>query len=468
MCKPCSYEAFVMKQYVTVLPLLFLLGACGGGSTSNSTLPANSNTQSGNSTIPTGQTGATLTHLNAIRTQAGLPVYASNSQLQASATAHSNYLYTHNLMGHGEDPLLKSGFTGINASERAKAAGYKITSVSENISYNNDSGEALIDDLMTAVYHRMSLLDFDKNEIGIGLVQHTKTNTGALWSVLTTNSGLKEFNDLCVMGGEVIQSGTYYFCGDGFSKVSGARYDQIHASQRVQPPLNALSSSDVIVWPAANSIVPPAFYEESPDPLPECKVSGNPISVQVNPALNSQINLLPNTFTLKERSTQTPVALFRTLSNVTAQPDPAANSWQTNNVEWFAAFPTSRLKWGTTYEASISYNHGFATHTLNWKFTTQSLPAVSFTYDPVTPSISAVGQSQVVLYFPPGDCTAGASQVSTSATGASGTSPTVDLQYIDPHTVMLTTSGVTRVDVNFTQFTQLNTPKYTHNLTINY
>lgn len=443
----------LMKQFVSVLPVLFLLAACGGG-TSNPILPANSNTQTGNSTPPTGQTGATLTHLNTLRTQAGLPVYVSNTQLQDSATAHSNYLYTHNLMGHDEDSL-KSGFTGINASDRAKFAGYSISSVSENISYNSDSGEELIDDLMTAVYHRMSLLDFDKDEIGIGLLQQTKVNTGALWSVLTTNSGLKAFNDLCALGGELIQSGTYYFCADSFSKVSAASFDNFHTSLRTQ-------SSDVIVWPAANTIVPPAFYEETPDPLPECSVSGNPISVQVNPALNNDVSLLTDTFSLKEKTSQIAVPLFRTLSNISAQPDSAANSWQTNNVEWFAAFPTSRLNWGTSYQASISYFHGFATHTLNWEFTTQSLSAVPVTVAQGASSISAAGLSQLILYFPPGDCTAGASQVSTNATG---TAPTVDLQYIDPHTLMLTTSGVTRVTVNFTQLGNTN---YTHDLTINY
>ncbi len=450
-----------MKKSIPLL-LLILLSACGGGGTSNPILPANSNTQSGNSTMPTGQTGATLTHLNTLRTQAGLPVYVSNSLLQTSATAHSNYLYTHNVMGHTEDPI-KGGFTGANPSDRAKAAGYSISSVAENISYNSDTGEELIDDLMTAVYHRMSLLDFDKDEIGIGLVQHTKTNTGALWSVLTTNSGLKGFNDLCVAGGDYFQTGSYFLCADGLTKVSVTRYDQIHASLRTQ-------ASDVVVWPASNSIVPPAFYEESPDPLPECSVSGNPISVQVNPGLNSQINLLPNTFTLKEKTSQTPVAIFRTLSNVTAQPDPAANSWQTNNIEWFAAFPTSRLNWGTTYQASIDYVSTdftfnppkIVTLTKNWEFTTRSLPAAPVTVAQGTSSISAVGLSQVVLYFPPGDCTASASQVSTSA---AGTSPNVVLQYIDPHTLMLTTSGVTRVNVNFTQ---LGTTTYSHNLTINY
>lgn len=443
-----------MKIYLPLLLLLMLLSSCGGGGTSNPILPANPNVQNNNSPIPTGQTGATLTHLNTLRAQAGLPAYVSNTQLQTSATAHSNYLYTHNLMGHGENPV-NSGFTGINASDRAKFAGYSISSVSENISYNSDSGEELIDDLMTAVYHRMSLLDFDKDEIGIGLLQQTKTNTGALWSVLTTNSGLKGFNDLCVTGGDYFQTGSWYLCADSLTKVSTTRYDQIHASLRAQ-------SSDVVVWPAANSIVPPAFYEESPDPLPECSVSGNPISVQVNPGLNSQINLLPNTFTLKEKTSQSAVPIIRTLSNVMAQPDTNASSWQTNNIKWFAAFPTSRLNWGTTYQASIDYVFSGNTLTKIWEFTTQTLPAVSFTIAQGTSSISAVGHSQLVLYFPPGDCTASASQVSTSA---AGTSPNVALQYIDPHTLMLTTSGVTRVTVNFTQ---LGTTTYSHTLTINY
>jgi len=436
-----------------------LLSACGGGSSPGSTSTINSTATSANNTaVQTSITASTvitplLSYLNTLRTLAGLPTYFNNSQLEASATAHSIYQLANNVMSHDEDPA-KVGFTGLNAADRAKYAKYFITSVSEDISFNKDTGEELIDGLMTAVYHRMGLLDFDKDEIGLGLVKNPKTTDGTLWSVLTTNSGLKLFNETCASGGELIQSGYYYLCNDGTTKVSAASYDQWHATLRAQ-------SSDVIVWPPAGGTVPPSFYEESPDPLPECSISGNPVSVQVNPANNTQIQLDLASFSLKEKLTGNVIPLFRTLSNLSAQPDPIASHWQNNSQAWFAAFPTLRLNWGTTYQASINYTFAGTVITKSWEFSTQALSQTPIVLTQNTMTVSAPGQSKFVIYVPPGDCKAGTTQLASNAVGSN---PLVSLQSIDAHTFTATVSGASQFTLTFTQ---VGNQTYTKILTIN-
>jgi uncharacterized protein YkwD len=447
-----------MKKNIAALFPVVILSACiGGNSTSNTagTSTANSTQNQTTTQTPASASNTTLlAYLNSLRTLAGEPSYVINSQLTVSSTAHSNYQLTNNVMSHNEDPA-KAGFTGLAPADRTKAAGYLITGVSEDISYDKDTGEALLDELMTAVYHRMGLLDFDKDEIGFGFVKNTKTTNGTLWSALTTNSGLKPFNDLCATGGDVISSGTYYLCNDNATKVSSTHYDQWLASLRVQ-------SSDLIVWPPAGSTVPPYFYEESPDPLPTCSVSGNPVSVQVNPAKISQIILDYASLVLKEKVSGATVPIFSTLSNVSAQPDPLASQLLNITKPWIAVFPTLRLNWGMTYQASINYTNSGVAQTKTWEFSTKSLTQTPIILTQVNTTITANGQTQFVIYIPPGDCKASTTQATSSASGP--TTPLVTFQTVDNHTFIVTTSGVSTATLTFTQ---VGNQTFTKTLTIN-
>jgi len=300
----------------------------------------------------------------------------------------------------------------------------------------------LIDSLMTAVYHRMSLLDFDKDELGVGLVINQPTTDGSMWSALTTNSGFKAFNDICAQGGEVIQAGTYYHCNDNVSRVSANSNDVWLVTLRAK-------SLDVVVWPPAGGAVSPAFYEETPDPLPACSVSGNPVSAQVNPAFNSQIALNKTSFTLTDMSTGLAVPLVQTLDNSVVQPDPLAASWTTPSKQWLSAFPTKRLNWGTTYRASIDYTLNGTATTKTWTFSTHTLPKAPVVVTLPNTDITATGQTQFVFYIPPGDCKASTMQVNITAIGH--VAPQINIDGIDPHTYIVTMTGASEAAITFTQ-----------------
>ena len=103
------------------------------------------------------QASVGLDYLNSLRTNAGMPAFTSDDQLEASAKNHSKYMQTNNIFSHGEDST-KSGYTGDYASNRAIFAKYKNKGVSENISARQASVEDSIDGLMSAIYHRFGFL----------------------------------------------------------------------------------------------------------------------------------------------------------------------------------------------------------------------------------------------------------------------------------------------------------------------
>jgi len=432
--------------------LLLLLTACLSDGGSNSITPTPSPNQNTAPSTPT----TTLNYLNTLRTLAGVATYSSNAILDQSATAHTNYQVSNSVMGHAETSGL-SGFTGVDGSARAKVAGYFSTSVAEDISFNKATGEELIDDLMTAAYHRMSLLDFDLDEMGIGFINTNQTQT-ALWSALTTNAGLNAFNTKCAAGGDNITSGSYFLCNDGVTKINVISNDAWLATLRAK-------SAALVVWPADQSTVLPAFYEESPDPLPACSVSGNPISVQVNPAQNALITLDPASLILTELSSGAAVTITQRLSNLMPQPDSLAAQWTTPNKQWAAAFPAQRLKWGTRYSASVNYTEAGVSKTKNWTFTTRALSSTPIVITQPSTTLSVPGQSQFVIYVPPGDCTASSMYIQANA---SGSQPVTNIQSIDPHTFSVTVTGATTAVLTITQSNPQGATKFSYTLTLNF
>ena len=165
---------------------------------------------------------------------------------------------------------------------------------------------------------------------------------------------------------------------------------------------------------------------------------------------------------MKEKLTGNVIPLFRTLSNLSAQPDPIASHWQNNSQAWFAAFPSSRLSWGTTYQASINYTSAGVVATKNWEFNTQALSQSPLIITQNATTISAPGQSKFVIYIPPGDCKASSTQLASNAVGSS---PLVTLQSIDAHTFTVTVSGASQLTLTFSQ---VGNQTYTKTLTINF
>lgn len=107
-----------------------------------------------------------LTRMNEYRDALGIPRLTSSSLLQTAAQAHSNYLATNNVTGHGEIAN-KPGFTGINAKNRASYFGFS-GGIGEGITYGHPTGALGMDSLLDAPYHRLSIIDPHNDFIGTG------------------------------------------------------------------------------------------------------------------------------------------------------------------------------------------------------------------------------------------------------------------------------------------------------------
>ena len=180
------------------------------------------------------------------------------------------------MFGHYEDEATyPEGFTGVTPTNRGEYTGYK-SSVSENITGGDNSVEESIEGLFAAIYHRFGFLSFDTDEVGIGIDSSVSYVYGSAYGY---DMGNGQINILCE-GTSYTGSGGYYYgvCADYSFQIETSLYLTAQDANRLANPA-------IVRWPypgQQDSI--PVFYEESPDPLPTCGVSGYPVSVQFNPA----------------------------------------------------------------------------------------------------------------------------------------------------------------------------------------
>jgi len=289
-----------------------------------------------------------LDYLNALRQKAGLVPFVSQTHLQNAAQNHSDYMRQNRTSGHYEksgDP----GYTGYGPSARALAAGYPARFVSENVSNGPDSDKESIDGLFSAIYHRFGFLTLQNDEIGIGVAG----------DAYTYDMGNAAIRDLCLhdSGSE---SGSYVtgVCADASKKLDRDVFLEALNRQKADAP-------DLILWPPPGSgDIPPVFYEEHPDPLPDQSVTGYPVSVEFNDERFATPPAIDD-FTLED------------MSGTALEPLIVMNSDNDPNDEFsgyqFALFPGQRLEWGTRYVAELAYTYEGSAFTRHWCFATASL-----------------------------------------------------------------------------------------------
>ena len=119
---------------------------------------------------------AALTLLNAERLRCGFGLLAQNALLDTAARGQANYMLKNNVSSHYQDPA-KPGFTGATPVDRVVAAGYAWSVVLDDFTdtvgpgANNIAGRgtAAVRGLLSAPYHALSLLDFER-DIGIAIL----------------------------------------------------------------------------------------------------------------------------------------------------------------------------------------------------------------------------------------------------------------------------------------------------------
>ena len=295
-----------------------------------------------------------LAYLNKIREHSGLIALKPNKALEKAAASHAKYLVQNQTNGHYE----KSGkysYTGRSPSKRVIKAGYPSRFVMENLSVNTIGADKSIDKLFSAIYHRFVFLNLDKDEIGIGSYATKKKRR--IKSAYVYNLGLSGISHLCQSSFKMT-NGEYYMkniCRQNDKMIPRSRFrgEKDHIRRK---------NKDVIVYPYANQgNIWPAFYNESPDPLPKYKVSGFPISVQFNPANFNTVKL--KSFRLYDEK-EKEVKKTRILQHKND------HNHLFGKLE-FALMPLARLEFGTTYTAVFEAVADGRKVKKRWSFSTE-------------------------------------------------------------------------------------------------
>jgi hypothetical protein len=124
------------------------------------------------------------------------------------------------------------------------------------------------------------------------------------------------------------------------------------------------SRPEVILWPPDRGTgVPPAFFIEEPDPLPDLDVSGYPVSVQFNPAFAERVEVEDFGLYRRTRSGEQAIQQLRLLD---ADTDPHGLL----DTHSLALFPLQRLDWGADYRVWFDVRVDGEPRSLEWTFST--------------------------------------------------------------------------------------------------
>lgn len=306
-----------------------------------------------------------LAYLNSLRQGAGLIPFSSQSQLNLAANNHAKYLIENHTIGHHEESN-KSGFTGKFASERIIHTGYHTPLVIENVSSHNRNYKESIDGLMAAIYHRFAFLDFQGDEIGISVKQNPFNK---LKTAFVYNMSSNALNQLYIKNKQP-------------SKKALNQALTIHKDENLK----------VVTYPFnRQKDVPPVFFNELPDPLPNYDVSGFPISISFNQAHFKDIRLL--NFELFDNQKR----LIKENRIHTHQSDPNRRLDKFS----FVLFPLKRLEWNTTYSVKFLAIVDKKMVEKKWSFKTRNYKIPLHKVSNENETIKVKVNEANIFYFPP-------------------------------------------------------------------
>jgi len=305
-----------------------------------------------------------LNYINQLRQGAGLIPFHSNAILNRAAQNHASYLIDNNTYGHNEKPKRK-GFTGAFASQRVKHAGYNTHLIIENVSSNNRNYKESVDGLFAAIYHRLAFLDFQGDEIGIAIKQHPyhKVKTAFVYNI-----GSSALNQL-------------------YKESTKISKEKLHLALN----RHKFNNHAIITYPFnQQKDVPPVFYNELPDPLPQYDVSGFPISISFNQARFKEIKLLD--FKLFNPKGEAQKSLTLTSKN---DPNRRLDRFS------FVLFPLKRLEWNSLYKVIFSAIVDNKPVEKEWFFKTRNYSMPLHKVEDETKTITVKVNQPNIFYFPP-------------------------------------------------------------------
>ena len=315
---------------------------------------------------------AALKYLNELREGAGLVPFTSHKQLTLAARNHGDYLIENNTIGHFQNEN-GNAFTGTYASDRILHVGYSTPLVIENVSSNNQNYKESIDGLFSAIYHRLAFLDFQGDEIGIGIKQNPKDKTK---TAFVYNMSAKALNKL--------------YKEKNFSDPKNAYIPNKLLTKALSSRKN--DNAKVITYPFKNQRdVPAAFFDELPDPLPQHRVSGFPISISFNKAHFNTAKLIK--FELFNKN-------GRRVDN-TLTYDHLTDPNQRLNPLDFVLFPLTRLDWNSQYQVRFEAIIDGKRVEKDWSFTTRTFEEPLYIVTSTKNNFIVHKDESNIFYFPP-------------------------------------------------------------------
>lgn len=282
-----------------------------------------------------------LDRVNFWRAQAGVGIFETNALLTQSAQNHAQYL-TQKAEGHEESDPNLAGYTGKTPQQRATHVGYSAP-MAENLTISNwaRSGKSSVDGLMTALYHRLSLLNPNHDEVGVAWARGKH-------HAFVLNQGSSEDRELC----------------DNRSRATATNYilNTSCMGQNVIIALERLPKEHLapVMFPIGSNIDPIYDGRENPNPIPDKKQTGNPISIAF---YGQQAPVQMLSFTVSS-----PEGELTNTRILTAKNDP--NGLLGENE--FALFSLDKLKFNTRYQVEFRYQQNQQVHTQKWTFQTRA------------------------------------------------------------------------------------------------
>ncbi|WP_416190594.1 CAP domain-containing protein [Neisseria sp. CCUG12390] len=292
-----------------------------------------------------------LGYLNFLRETAGLQPLSHSSVLEQSARNHARYLTQHPDDGHDEKNRASPYFTGNRPSERARHTGYMYEGVHENVSTSSRFQDTdrpsefvvqqQLDGLMTAIYHRFSLLEQSIDEVGVAY------ETDGAHAALVANQGHRAFDRLCRLGRLKAEPNRYFYkhsCHNG----------AVVYADEVQNRRELLYT----VYPTGHFAMPD-FQGERPDPMPGHEFTGNPVSI----VFSEQAGRVEMRSFKLYRGEQE----IKNTRILTKHSDPNREF----DERQFALFPIRPLEYDTLYRAVFEFERKGKKERAQWSFRTK-------------------------------------------------------------------------------------------------
>ncbi|MDA3057295.1 CAP domain-containing protein [Campylobacter sp. VBCF_05 NA6] len=349
-----------------------------------------------------------INYINYIRQSSNLNPFAPNSLLDKAALNHAKYVVTNDEVTHDESEG-RAEFSGKTPSDRAFAVGFN-SGIVENLSYNAHDIKASIDGLLSAIYHRFGFLTFDANLLGVGYYEQGEK------SAYVYEMGNEYLEEIC--GGGKSQS------GDGKFIIGLCKNKSLAIRNENYERTRSLNTTPYAHYPNKEPSL--AFFShELPDPVPECAITANPISIEFHPQAKP-VEML------EFRLFDSEGAEIKDTKILNKKSDPNRRF----NDKQFALFSKEVFKFDATYTAEFSYKQGERQDKIRWDFTTQT-PKYDYFIVSGGENLAIKNGKFYDIFFAPKDCNDEVKNYKTSYNGA-----------IDKPEIQNTATNMLRVRVN--------------------